>query len=82
MVDNGGRGDEWLSLTQAAQRLGWSRERLRGLIRRDYQRGEGRRYETMRGNGGELLVRLTPALTTAVGHPGRPWTATPAGREC
>jgi hypothetical protein len=77
MADDSGQGGEWLSLTRAADRLGWSRERLRALVRRDLQRGERRKFETMRSNNGELLVRLTPELAT-LAAPGRPpWPATP-----
>jgi hypothetical protein len=82
MTDDSGQGDEWLSLTRAADRLGWSRERLRALIRRDLQRGEGRKFETIRGNSGELRVRLTPELATlaAYGRPPRPATPADDGR--
>jgi hypothetical protein len=57
--DNVDQGAEWLNLTKAAHRLGWSRERLRSLARR-------RKVETMRGNSGELLIRMTPELTGLV----------------
>jgi hypothetical protein len=70
MADDNGREGYWLGLTEAARRLGWPRERLRALIRRDLQRGE-RRYETRRSNTGELLVRLTPWLAAQADH-GRP----------
>ena len=54
---------EWLNLTQAAHRLGWPRERLRSVARRQ-------KVRTMRGNGGELLVLVTPGLggQATVGH--------------
>ena len=48
----------WLNLTEAAHRLGWSRERLRSQARRG-------RLQTMRGNAGELLVLVTSDLTGA-----------------
>jgi hypothetical protein len=54
---------QWLNLTEAAHRLGWSRERLRSHARRG-------RMRTMRGNAGELLVLVTPDLTGTV-RPGR-----------
>jgi hypothetical protein len=47
---------QWLNLTAAAHRLGWSRERLRSYARRGNLR-------TMRGNSGELLVLVTADLT-------------------
>ena len=49
---------QWLNLTAAAHRLGWSRERLRSYVRRGNLR-------TMRGNSGELLVLVTTDLTGA-----------------
>jgi chromosome segregation ATPase len=49
---------QWLNLTEAAHRLGWSRERLRSHARRG-------RIRTMRGNAGELLVLVTSDLTGA-----------------
>jgi hypothetical protein len=55
MADDTGPEAEWLNMTRAAHRLGWPRERLRGLVRRH-------RLQTMRGNSGEMLVRMTPEL--------------------
>ena len=47
---------EWLNLTQAAKRLGWSRERLRSMARRG-------RLQFRRGsNSSELFVLVTPEL--------------------
>jgi hypothetical protein len=57
------QGGQWLNLTEAAHRLGWSRERLRSHARRG-------RMRTMRGNSGELLVLVTSDLTGVAG-PGR-----------
>ena len=62
MTDESDQVAEWLNLTRSAHRLGWSRERLRSLARR-------RKVETMRGNSGELLIRMTPELA-ALATPG------------
>ena len=64
MADDTGPEAEWLNMTRAAHRLGWPRERLRGLVRRH-------RLQTMRGNSGEMLVRMTPELL-AQAAPGPP----------
>ena len=64
MADDTGPEAEWLNMTRAAHRLGWPRERLRGLVRRH-------RLQTMRGNSGEMLVRMTPELL-AQATPGPP----------
>jgi hypothetical protein len=55
MTDDTGPEAEWLNMTRAAHRLGWPRERLRGHVRRG-------RLQTIRGNNGELLVRMSPEL--------------------
>jgi hypothetical protein len=56
MAGEDDQGGQWLNLTEAAHRLGWSRERLRSHARRG-------RLRTMRGNSGELLVLVTADLT-------------------
>jgi hypothetical protein len=62
------QGGQWLNLTEAAHRLGWSRERLRSQARRG-------RVRTMRGNAGELLILvnddLTGTVTAEMTRPGR-----------
>jgi hypothetical protein len=62
------QGGQWLNLTEAAHRLGWSRERLRSQARRG-------RVRTMRGNAGELLILvnddLTGTVTADLTRPGR-----------
>jgi hypothetical protein len=71
MADDTGPEAEWLNMTRAAHRLGWPRERRRGHVRRG-------RLQTMRGNNGELLVRMTPELL-AQAAPGPPHgTTSPA----
>jgi hypothetical protein len=56
MTGEDDQGGQWLNLTEASHRLGWSRERLRSHARRG-------RLRTMRGNAGELLVLVTGDLT-------------------
>ena len=70
---------EWLNLTQAANRLGWPRERLRSLARRG-------RLQTKRGNSAELFVLLTPELLAMAmagpkADPGPPQALTEAPEE-
>jgi hypothetical protein len=61
MAEDGDQGGQWLNVTQAAHRLGWSRERLRSLARRG-------RIRTRRSNTGELMVLLTPELLARGGE--------------
>jgi hypothetical protein len=73
MTDDTGPEAEWLNMTRAAHRLGWPRERLRGLVRRH-------RLQTMRGNSGEMLVRMTPELL-AQAAPGPPHGSASPGSQ-
>ena len=78
-VDQG----EWLSLTQAAAQLGWTRERLRSLIRRDRDRHDhDRRIEIMQDNRGELRIRLSTWLIDVAnrGRPTMPTTSADHGQ--
>src|SRR4051794_21762504 len=78
-VDQG----EWLSLTQAAAQLGWTRERLRSLIRRDRDRHDhDQRIEIMQDNRGELRIRLSTWLIDVAnrGRPTMPTTSADRGQ--
>jgi hypothetical protein len=61
MAEDGDQGGQWLNVTRAAHRLGWSRERLRSLARRG-------RIQARRSNTGELMVLLTPELLAKSGE--------------
>src|SRR5215207_2161223 len=68
---------EWLNLTQAARKLGWSRDRLRSLARRE-------RLTTRRSNDGQLLVLLDAELVATAAaepRPGKPTSEQPGGDE-